>query len=1503
MLFLVFGVCLAFTGMSQTTRIWNNKNGGAWGTASNWIGGVPVANDFVVIDSNIAAPITGVPAISLRKLRVNGNCQLEPGASNVTLTITDSFFLASGATFRVGITSGKMSFSLGAASKALVLGTYVQNAGNPTGTFTAAGDLAFGANGLINGTGAFTLSSGATLRMAGANGIAAGSVLSGHVQVTGARSYNAGANYVYNGTVDQSTGDGFPTSLTGSITIDNVNRVTLPAARTVTTGTVNLWKGTFFTANFLTMGNSATTATATINRIEGTILGAVQGTNGYSVVYTGNSKSTDFEFSGAGVRSLTVNLSVGQTLFLSTPKSLAGTLTLSSGILNTQGNMLNLTNTASTAVGLGSASSYVIGSLQRSIATGAGTYHFPIGTQVAYAPLTMNFTSVGSAGSVTVSTNEGDNIGLSTSSINELRSVNRKWSVNVNSGISTASYNATFGWMSSDQDAGFDYSNATVGLWNGTGWSYPAVASRNTNSIAVNGISGFGDFQVGKACVFTAISAQPANTRICKTGYGELSVSAIGDGELSYQWTRNGELIPDANATSLVVSDTALYNVKVSGECRSAVSSDAVVSFKPDTKIDLQPIGGAKCAGDQISVTASGEGNLSYQWKLNGNDINGALGNSLAVNEPGYYSVNAIGECGSDISTAVEVFLNTPTRILGQPIGITVDYGQNAQFSIAAEGTGSLSYQWQESAGDLWSDYIVEGGAAAQPQTELVISKPAVANSGKKYKCVVTGLCGPSVTEEAVLTVNKVPLTIIAEDKTKVYGEENPTLTYRVEGFVEGENLDNAGLMGTPALTTVVDTVTGVGEDQISIDAGSLAAANYSFNFVNGKITVQKATLTITANSKTKTYGDVNPVFDASYKGFVRGDKLGASDVAGEPVITCAAGDSAAAGTYTISLDMGTLASANYNFQLENGTFTINKANLFVLVKDTVRLYGDANPSFEAEYAGFVMGETPEISGLTGAPGFTTEAVDQSPVGIYEILADNGTLSVANYDLTFVKGSLKVDPAPLTVKAVDVNKFYGLPNPELTVAYEGFKNNETRLNSDVTGDPQLFTTVQEFSPVGVYPISIMIDNMRSGNYTLSKANGNFNVSVNTCLGNGALKVSDSCFTKPYQLVFTPSTGTGPFTLIINDSVYRNIQAGVPFTPGAVSENKPESIFSASVIGGEPTVVDNDAVELGVRFQPNVNGQITGIRFYKRSADVGTHTGSLWSTNGTLLARATFQNESESGWQQVNFSTPVTVTAGTTYIASYFAPNGNYSYAADVFTSKRITNLTGSLTALSATEGGNGVYLYGGGFPTNVSNANYYVDVVFNNTSKSAKFMLSTIVSASGCSNGGKYLQQPTVLARPFIGLSIAKQDNECWDVASGTINLTANACNGPVLFSIDSGATFQSSGSFANLASGTYKVRVKDALDYVRDTTVSISVDKAVWTGAVNSDWHTAGNWNTGRVPTAKTHVIIPSTPNRCQINADAVAASVQVAPSTNIRINSNRRLTMTGKCKVLPPQ
>jgi hypothetical protein len=175
------------------------------------------------------------------------------------------------------------------------------------------------------------------------------------------------------------------------------------------------------------------------------------------------------------------------------------------------------------------------------------------------------------------------------------------------------------------------------------------------------------------------------------------------------------------------------------------------------------------------------------------------------------------------------------------------------------------------------------------------------------------------------------------------------------------------------------------------------------------------------------------------------------------------------------------------------------------------------------------------------------------------------------------------------------------------------------------------------------------------------------------------------------------------------------------------------------------VSDNQGVEVGTKFRSDSNGFITGVRYYKSTANVGPHIGNLWSSTGTSLAFAVFTNEGSSGWQQVFFANPVAVAANTTYVVSYFAPAGNYSADSGFFANAGVA--TPPLHALAnGVDGANGLYIYGanGGFPTNSFNAaNYWVDVIY-----SPAFSITGTISGAGGAGATVNLSGPVTASTP-----------------------------------------------------------------------------------------------------------------------------------------------------------
>ncbi len=195
---------------------------------------------------------------------------------------------------------------------------------------------------------------------------------------------------------------------------------------------------------------------------------------------------------------------------------------------------------------------------------------------------------------------------------------------------------------------------------------------------------------------------------------------------------------------------------------------------------------------------------------------------------------------------------------------------------------------------------------------------------------------------------------------------------------------------------------------------------------------------------------------------------------------------------------------------------------------------------------------------------------------------------------------------------------------------------------------------------------------------------------------------------------------------------------VPTHGVTINPSQNPGVYSLWDASATPAIVDSgdaQGTELGLRFRVDSDGYITGLRFYKASANSGTHVARLWSNTGTLLATVTFTGETGSGWQQVNFATPVPVTAGATYVASYTAPNGHYSVSRSYFTSTGVDN--GPLHAVAqGPSGSNGIYSYTtGAFPTlSYQESNYWVDVILNTSMASDQ--TAPTVTKFGQAGGG-----------------------------------------------------------------------------------------------------------------------------------------------------------------------
>ena len=328
---------------------------------------------------------------------------------------------------------------------------------------------------------------------------------------------------------------------------------------------------------------------------------------------------------------------------------------------------------------------------------------------------------------------------------------------------------------------------------------------------------------------------------------------------------------------------------------------------------------------------------------------------------------------------------------------------------------------------------VVKDGSITFKEGTTVLSGPTAVDANGRVSFSTSSLSGGSHTITAVYssltyspssgqvtqTVNQAATT------TSVTSSKNPS-TY-------GDSVSFTASISPSAATGTVQfnidgnnfalPVTVVNGSATSGSISSLTAGNHNVtavysgdnNFVgstgtlSGGQTVNRATLTVKAEDKSKTYGDAAAPFTISYTGFVNGEN--ASALGGTLNMSTNATASSPVGSYTITA--GGLTSSNYAITFVNGTLTVTKAVLTITADNKSRIYNSANPPLTFTPSGFVNGDA-AATAFTGAPALTTTALTNSNVGMYPITATIGTLSSTNYSFVFVAGALTVNQAPAT---------------------------------------------------------------------------------------------------------------------------------------------------------------------------------------------------------------------------------------------------------------------------------------------------------------------------------------------------------------------------------------------------------------------------------------------------------------------------------------------------------
>jgi len=374
-----------------------------------------------------------------------------------------------------------------------------------------------------------------------------------------------------------------------------------------------------------------------------------------------------------------------------------------------------------------------------------------------------------------------------------------------------------------------------------------------------------------------------------------------------------------------------------------------VTELSPRTA-SLTNFNGMNAAGEwtlYLADLASGGTNQLVEWGL---DINGSAYPTVTWSNPGdvVYGT-ALG------STQ----LNETVTYGGNPVSGTIAYSPSSGITLAAGATQVLT-----------AVFTPTDSASFQRMTNTV-----------------------------TLNVQQAPLEITANNTNKVYGAANPVFTASYSGFVNG---DTAASLGTPvSLVTTANSASPIGTYPIT--ASGAVGTNYSIRYVAGALAVTTAPLEITANSTNKLYGAANPVFTASYSGFVNGDTAANLDM---PVSLVTTANSASPfGSYPITASGA--VGTNYSIGYVAGILAVNTATLNVAANATNKIFGASDPSLTYTVSGLQNGDTTNV--LTGS---ITRATGEN-AGSYAI--SQGSLQAnTNYTIAFTGSSLTIGASSVT---------------------------------------------------------------------------------------------------------------------------------------------------------------------------------------------------------------------------------------------------------------------------------------------------------------------------------------------------------------------------------------------------------------------------------------------------------------------------------------------------------
>ncbi len=397
--------------------------------------------------------------------------------------------------------------------------------------------------------------------------------------------------------------------------------------------------------------------------------------------------------------------------------------------------------------------------------------------------------------------------------------------------------------------AGVGSSDITASAVSGSAYSTPALTAGKTYTLTVTGAHGV---VVSTTCAVTptavVVSSISPSNQIVAPGPLTFTATVTGGSTNSVTWSATGGSFSGNLWTSPTTVGT--FTITARSVDNSTVFSTTMITVSLPV-ITGQPVSQNLCTGSGVTLSVTVQYAASYQWKLNGSPISGAIGasytiSSAAAPNAGMYTVTVTNGAGSVTSNAAQVVVGSTISL--NPVGLSIKVNQTATFSVAATGLGPFSYQWYQIPSGGTTGAAISGATDSTYTTAAAV----IGLNGAQYYATVTDACGSPLTSTSatlVVTTGSVPPTItiqpvgttVAAGGTtasfSVVASGSPTLTYQWYRIPRGQTAGSLISGSTATTYTVPATLTLAANDQ---DNYYVIVANGS-----GQAVSQKATLVV----------------------------------------------------------------------------------------------------------------------------------------------------------------------------------------------------------------------------------------------------------------------------------------------------------------------------------------------------------------------------------------------------------------------------------------------------------------------------------------------------------------------------------------------------------------------------------------------------------------------------------------------------------------------------------